>query len=84
VLQDLNIYDFKSKPPVCTCARSTFIYKPTGHVITGDLKIINNTCSPKSLNIVSLNPLTGNITLEYLRTPSRIMPDNGQNVKRRT
>ena len=43
VLHDLNIDDFKSKPPDCTCASSPFIYNPTGHVITGDLKIINNT-----------------------------------------
>jgi len=42
VLRDLNIDDFKSKPPDCTCASSPFIYNPTGHVITGDLKIINN------------------------------------------
>ena len=43
VFHDLNIDDFKSKPPGCTCASSPFIYNPTGHVITGDLKIINNT-----------------------------------------
>ena len=42
VLRDLNIDDFKSKPPDCTSASSPFIYNPTGHVITGDLKIINN------------------------------------------
>jgi hypothetical protein len=42
VLHDLNIDDFKSKPPDCTCASSPFIYNPTGHVITGDIKIINN------------------------------------------
>jgi hypothetical protein len=29
--------------PDCTCASSQFIYNPTGHVITGDLKVINNT-----------------------------------------
>jgi hypothetical protein len=51
VLRDLNIDDFKFKPPDCTCASSPFIYNPTAHAITGDLKIIN-----KSLNIVSLNP----------------------------
>ena len=85
VLRDLNIIDdFKSKPPDCTCASSPFIYNPTGHVITGDLKIINNTSSPKGLNIVSLNPYTGNTTLKYLWIPSRIIPDYGQNVKRRT
>jgi len=43
VFHDLNIDDFKSKPPDCICASSPFIYNPTGHVITGDLKIINNT-----------------------------------------
>jgi hypothetical protein len=41
----------------CTCAISPFIYYPTSHVITGDLKIINNTSlrdvlpkGPKSIN----------------------------------
>ena len=43
VLHNLNIDNFKSKSPDCTCASSPFIYNPTGHVITGDLKIINNT-----------------------------------------
>ena len=48
MLHDLNIDDFKSKPPDCTSASSPFIYNPTGHVITGDLKIINNT-SPRDM-----------------------------------
>jgi len=43
VLHDLIIDDFKSKPPDCTCASSSFVYNPAGHAITGDLKIINNT-----------------------------------------
>jgi hypothetical protein len=42
VLYDLNIDDFQSKPPDFTCGSFPFIYNPTGHVITGDLKIINN------------------------------------------
>jgi hypothetical protein len=42
VSESVNIDDFKYKPPDCTCASSPFIYNPTGHVITGDLKIINN------------------------------------------
>ena len=57
VLRDLNIDDFKSKLPGCTCASSPFIYNLTGHVITGDLKIIKNTSQrevfakgPKSIN----------------------------------
>ena len=43
VLHNLNIDDFKSKPPDCTCANSPFIYNPTGNVIMSDLKVINNT-----------------------------------------
>ena len=43
VLRDLNIDEFKSKPPDCTCASSLFIYNPTDQVITGDFKISNNT-----------------------------------------
>jgi hypothetical protein len=43
VLHDLNIDDFKSKPLDSICASSPFIYHPAGHVITGNLKIINNT-----------------------------------------
>jgi hypothetical protein len=34
---------FKFKPPHCTCTGSPLIYNPTGHFMTGDLKIINNT-----------------------------------------
>jgi hypothetical protein len=48
VLHNHNIDDFKSKPPDCTCASSPFIYNPTGYVITGDLKVINNT-SPRDV-----------------------------------
>jgi len=43
VLHDLNIDDFKSKRPDCTCASSTFIYNLAGYVITGDHNIFNNT-----------------------------------------
>ena len=41
VLRDLNMGDFKFKRRDCTYASSPFIYNPTGHVLTGDLKIIN-------------------------------------------
>ena len=43
VLHELNIDDFKSKPTDYICASSPFIYNPVGHVITRDLKTINNT-----------------------------------------
>ena len=42
-LHDLNIDDFKSKPPDCTCWSSPFIHNPADHVITVDLNSINNT-----------------------------------------
>ena len=42
-MHDLSIDDLKSKPPDCTCASSRFIYITAGHVITGDLRMINNT-----------------------------------------
>ena len=53
VLQDLDIDDFKSKPPDCTCASSQFTYNPAGHVITGDLNIVNNT---SLRNVLSKGP----------------------------
>ena len=43
VLHNLNIDGCTFMPPDCTCASSPFIYNLTGHVITGDLKVINNT-----------------------------------------
>ena len=43
MLHDLNIDDFKSKLPDCVSEISPFIYNPACHVITGNLKIINNT-----------------------------------------
>ena len=53
VLQDVNIDYFKSKAPDCTCASSQFTYNPAGHVITGDLNIVNN---PSVRNLLSKGP----------------------------
>ena len=39
---NLNIDDFKSKPPDCTSASSKFTNNPAGHVFTGDFNIVNN------------------------------------------
>ena len=84
VLYDLNIIDFKSKHPDCICARSPFIYNPAGHIITDDHIIINNT----SLRYVFAEGLKyrepKSISWKHnFWIPSRIMTDNGQNVKRR-
>ena len=39
MLQNLNIDDLKAD---CTCSHSHFVYNPAGHVMSGDLKIVNN------------------------------------------
>jgi len=85
VVHDLNIDDFKSKPPDCICASSPFIYNLADHVITGDLNIINNTDvfakgplyrAPKSIN------WKHSLALQFIWMSSSIMPDNGQNVEK--
>ena len=52
-MQDLSIDDFKSKPPDCSCSSSPFNYSPIGHVITGDINIVNNA---KLRNILAKGP----------------------------
>ena len=42
LLQKLEIEDFKAKPPDCSCKNSPFKYGPSGHIVTGDLTIIEN------------------------------------------
>ena len=75
MLHDLNIDDFKSKPPDCTCASSPLKHNPTGHVMTGDLKIIDNTSlvevfakGPKYREPKSIN---GKHNFQILMIPSR-------------
>ena len=52
-MHNLEIEDFKAKPPDCSCKNSPFKYGPSGHVVTGDLTIIEN----ESLrNILSKGP----------------------------
>ena len=85
VLHDLNIDDFKSMPPDCTCASSLFIYNSTVHVITNDLTIINNTCLrdmfAKGHNYRKPKSIYWKHNFKILMDS---VPDNGQNVKRRT
>ena len=40
VSTDLNIE--QNSPPSCTCSNSKFRYEPSGHVITGDLNIVQD------------------------------------------
>ena len=41
-LQNLNIEEYLKSPLTCDCTTSPFNYSPSGHVITGDLNIIEN------------------------------------------
>ena len=40
--QNLNVSDYLSNPQTCQCRESAFCYEQQSHVITGDLKVIEN------------------------------------------
>ena len=42
VLQYINIEEYLKNPLTCDCSHSPFQYNPSGHVITGDLNIIQH------------------------------------------
>ena len=72
VLQSLDLEDFKAHPPSCTCSSSPFLYSPAGHVVTGDLNIVENvqlkTFSLKAPNTENPNPFLGSIISSSLWT----------------
>ena len=39
-LSNLNVSEYLSNPQTCQCKESKFCYEPHGHVITGDLRVI--------------------------------------------
>ena len=41
-LSNLNVSEYFSNPRTCQCKESKFCYEPLGHVITGDLRVIEN------------------------------------------
>ena len=41
-LSNLNVCEYFSNPQTCQCKESKFCYEPHGHVITGDLRVIEN------------------------------------------
>ena len=41
-LSNLNVSEYFSNPQTCQCKESKLCYEPHGHVITGDLKVIEN------------------------------------------
>ena len=38
----MNVSEYLSNPQTCQCKESKFFYGPHGHVITGDLRVIEN------------------------------------------
>ena len=41
-LSSLNVSEYLSNSQTCQCKESEFCYEPHGHVITGDLRVIEN------------------------------------------
>ena len=41
-LSNLNVSEYFSNPQTCQCKESKFCYEPHGHVITGDVSVIEN------------------------------------------
>ena len=41
-LSNLNVSEYLFNPQTCQCKESKFCYEPHGHVITGDLRVIEN------------------------------------------
>ena len=41
-LSNLNVSEYLSNPQTCQCKESKLCYEPHGHVITGDLRVIEN------------------------------------------
>ena len=41
-LSNLNVSEYHSNPQTCQCKESKFCNEPHGHVITGDLRVIEN------------------------------------------
>ena len=41
-LSNLNVSEYLSNPQTCQCNESRFCYEPHGHVISGDLRVIEN------------------------------------------
>ena len=41
-LSNLNVSEYFSNPQTCQCKESKFCYEPHGHVINGDLRVIEN------------------------------------------
>ena len=55
-LSNLNVSEYLSNPQTCQCKESKFCYEPHGHVITGDLKVIENA---KLREFVAIGPKYG-------------------------
>ena len=52
-LRDFKLNEYESQPPLCSCSSSTYLYSPAGHVLTGNLNIVENL---KLRDIISKGP----------------------------
>ena len=56
-LSNLNVSEYLSNSQTCQCKKSKVCYEPHGHVITGDLRVIENA---KLRELVAKGPNTEN------------------------
>ena len=85
-LSNLDITNYLSMPQHCQCNTSKFCYKPHGHVITGDLMVIENVKLRELVakDLSTENPIrsTGSQKKLWFQTPLIFMRSNGPNENR--
>jgi hypothetical protein len=65
-LQDINIEEYLKNPLTCDCFHSPLQYNPSGHVITGDLNIIQRREERHLTASWSLNIDLGRLLIEFV------------------
>ena len=58
-LQQIDFNSLSQNPLPCTCPGSEFLYAPCGHVVTGDLSIVQN---DKLRDLLRKGPNSGNLS----------------------
>ncbi|XP_063436095.1 poly [ADP-ribose] polymerase tankyrase-1-like [Mytilus trossulus] len=65
-LQDLDLEQYLNKPPTCDCSHSPYNYSPSGHVIIGDLNIIQHEHLRKRATPLHQAAVRGNVEVADL------------------
>ena len=78
-LQCLDIEQLRQNPLKCSCSSSPFNYSPAGHIITGDVNIVQN----EDLRSLILKGPKFREPRSFISCLSWIMPDVGLNLRER-